>query len=244
MIDEYKRHSPSKLNLFCAQPSMFTLEYILGVKQPVGPAAHRGVAVEDGVTYGLKYPGASADDVSHVAIVKYDSLTALSGDPRREKYREPIPDMVATALRHLRRYGAPTATQEAVEWHPVMLELPIFGYLDYRWDQHGIVADLKTTERMPSEIKIPHARQVSLYAVSDNMHAHLIYVTPKKLESYLLENIGAHRAALAGIARRVENFLDLSDDPEYFLTITAPDLESFYWNNPEARELAFRYWKL
>ena len=244
MIPTYVRHSPSKLNLFCAQPSMFVLEYVLGVKQPVGVHAHRGVAVEDGVTYGLKYPSAHLDDCRHVAQVKYDTLTALSGDPRREKFRETVPDMVATAVKQLRLYGVPTGTQEAVEWRPPELKLPIFGYLDYRWDQHGIVADLKTTERMPSEIKIPHARQVALYTVSEATHAHLIYVTPKKLESYLLENIDAHRGALASVARRVENFLALSDDPEYFLSITAPDLESFYWGNPEARELAFRHWKL
>lgn len=244
MSFSYERHSPSKLNLFCAQPSMFVLEYILGIKQPVGAPAHRGVAVEDGVTYGLKYPAAHMDDCRHVAQVKYDSLTALSGDPRREKYRETVPDMVVTAVKRLRQYGVPTGTQEAVEWQPDGLRLPIFGYLDYRWDQHSIVADLKTTERMPSEIKVPHARQVALYAVSDSMRAHLIYVTPKKMESYLLENIDAHRNALAGIARRVENFLALSNDPEYFLGLTAPDLESFYWANPEARELAFRYWRL
>ena len=192
MIPTYERHSPSKLNLFCAQPSMFTLEYILGIKQPVGAPAHRGVAVEDGVTYGLKFPAAHMDDCSHVAWVKYDSLTALSGDPRREKYRETVPDMVSTAVKRLRQYGIPTGTQEAVEWHPDGLRLPIFGYLDYRWDQHAIVADLKTSERMPSEIKIPHARQVALYAVSADTKAHLIYVTPKKIE---VVPVGKYRRA-------------------------------------------------
>lgn len=244
MIPGYERHSPSKLNLFCAQPSMFVLQYVLGVAQPVGVPAHRGVAVEDGVTYGLIHPDAPLDDYLHVAVSKYDALTALSGDPRREKYRETVISMVATALKQLRQYGVPSATQEVVTWQPDGLALPILGYLDYRWDQHGIVADLKTTERIPTEIKIPHARQVSLYAVSDNMHAHLIYVSPKKLEAYVLENIREHRDALASVARRVEKFLSLSDDPEYYLGITVPDLESFYWANPEARELAFRYWRV
>jgi hypothetical protein len=59
---------------------------------------------------------------------------------------------------------------------------PIVGYLDYRWDQHGILVDLKTTEKLPSSIKIPHARQVALYATmtGDNVDARLTYVHAKE----------------------------------------------------------------
>ena len=48
--------------------------------------------------------------------------------------------------------------------------------------------------------------------------------------------------ALHEIARRVENFLALSDDPEFFKSITAPDYESFYWGGP-ARQVGFEHWK-
>jgi hypothetical protein len=51
-----ERHSPSSLNLFCASPAMSVLERILGHHQPVGAPAHRGTAVEDGVTVGLLDP--------------------------------------------------------------------------------------------------------------------------------------------------------------------------------------------
>jgi hypothetical protein len=37
----------------------------------------------------------------------------------------------------------------------------------------------------------------------------------------------------------VEKFLALSDDPEFFVNITVPDLDSFYWSNPPARQLAY-----
>jgi hypothetical protein len=49
----------------------------------------------------------------------------------------------------------------------------------------------------------------------------MTYVTPKKCETYELE----------------ENFLALSEDPEFFKSITVPDLDSFYWGGP-ARRLA------
>ncbi len=242
MIPTYVRHSPSSLNLFAAEPAMFVLERVLGIKQTVGVPAHRGVAVEDGVTAGLANLGAPLKACVDVAVTKYDALTAMTPDPRREKYRDTISDMVVAALVELREYGTPSSGQGFVEWRPDGIKMPIVGYYDYQWDRHGIIADLKTTERMPSEIKVTHARQVALYAPTNNYDARLIYVTPKKIEAYSLENIDAHRAALFNIAKRVENFLDLSDDPKFFLTITAPDVDSFYWASPQARQLAFDYW--
>ena len=238
MID-YKNHRPTGLNLFAAEPAMFVLEYLLGIKQRVGVPAHRGVAVEDGVVIGLEDPKASIKSCVAEAHKTYDRLMALSGDPRREKYRQPIGDMVERAVVELRKYGIPSARQGVVEWHPEQLRLPIRGHFDFWWEDHGLILDLKTTERMPSEIKISHARQVSHYAASNNVDARLAYVTPLKLEVYGLENVERHREALLNIAKKVENLLSLSDDPNFFLGLYAPNLDSFFWNNPTSRQLAY-----
>jgi hypothetical protein len=242
MIAGYERHSPSKLNLFAECPSMWVVEYLIGERQPVGAPAHRGSAVEDGVSHGLSDLSAPLRDCIEVAERKYDSLMALSGDPRHEKYRETIGDMVTAALAELREYGKPDGMQGLVEWRPEGLKLPIVGYYDYQWTRHGIVADLKTTERMPSEIKLGHARQVSLYVGGGNMAGHLIYCTPRKLEAYKLENAQEHREQLRKIAVIVEELLSLSDDPRYYLKLFAPALDSFYFNTPEARAMAYRLW--
>jgi len=240
---KFERHSPSSLNLFCASPSMFVLEKVLGRRQPVGSPAHRGTAVEDGVTLGLLNPDASIEACADAAFKTYDRITALSGDKRRAEYRATIPDMVKSALEELRPYGIPTHTQQFVSWKPEGLAYPIVGYLDYRWEQHGILVDLKTTEKLPSSIKIPHARQVALYATmtGDNVDARLTYTTPKKRATYQLENTRDHLSALHQIALRCEAFLALSEDPEFFTKITAPDFESFYWGGP-ARQIGFETW--
>ena len=237
----FTRHSPSSLNLFCASPSMFVLEKVLGRRQPVGAPAHRGTAVEDGVTAGLLDPAKSLEECAAVAFKKYDTITALSGDKRREEYRSTIPDMVASALEELRPYGIPTSCQGFVEWKPDGLKYPIVGYYDYHWEQHNITTDLKTTEKLPSSVKIPHARQVALYVTTNNADARATYVTPKKRATYQIENIDAHRQALHQIALRCEAFLALSSDPEFFTSITAPDFESFYWGGP-ARQIGFETW--
>jgi hypothetical protein len=242
MIATYERHSPSKLNLFCASPAMFALEYVKGIRQEVGPPAHRGVAVEDGVTHGLTHPEAPIAECVAAALATYDARTTLSGDPRRDRYRATIPDMVKTALDELLPYGRPSGMQGLVEWQPDGLQLPIVGYFDYEFQQHGIIVDLKTSEKMPSSIKTAHARQVAFYAASDNIDARLAYVSPKKMEIFRLENVRAHRAALMKIAQTVEKFLSLSDDPDELLRYVAPDVDSYFWTNPSMRQLAFETW--
>jgi hypothetical protein len=239
---KYLRHSPSALNLFAASPALFVLEKLLGHRQPGNAPMHRGTAVEDGVTFGLMNPEASYEDCTAVAFTKYDTISALSGDARREDYRKTIPDMVTMALKELRPYGIPSDYQKPVTWQPDGLKYPIFGYLDYHWADHNITVDLKTTEKMPSAVKVPHARQVSLYVTSNNAAARVSYITPKKHATYAIDNVDAHRKALHQMALRCEAFLALSEDPQFFINITVPDLESFYWTGPETRQLAFEHW--
>jgi hypothetical protein len=243
MIPTYLHHSPSSLNQFAASPALFVLERVLGLKQVVGAPAHRGVAVEAGVAYGLTNLDRSNMDKTEkraiqAAYTAYDTVSALSPDERKERYREDIPDMVSMALDELMPYGAPDETQGYLSQKFPGLQLPVVGFFDFRWLDKGIIVDLKTTERMPSDIKIPHARQVSLYC-GDNHEGRLTYVTPKKCQTYILENVREHREALLKIAKTVENFLSLSDDPKFFTTIVTPDLDSFYWSQPHMRQLAY-----
>lgn len=242
---KFVRHSPSSLNLFCAAPAKFVLEKILDRRQPVGAPAFRGTAVEDGVAHGLKFPEAALSECVAAAESKYDTLTALTTDARREDFRNSIPAMVTSGLEELRPYGIPTSMQGYVEWRPADLVYPIVGYYDFAWEQHGIVVDLKTTDRLPSAIKVPHARQMALYAseLGGNLDPRISYVTPKKRATYRLENVRDHLNALHQIALRCEAFLALSEDPNFFTSVTVPDLDSFYWNGP-ARQLAFEIWKV
>lgn len=238
----FVRHSPSSLNTFAASPALFVLEKLLGVRQPGNAPMYRGTAVEDGVTHGLMNPGAPVSECVAVAFKKYDTITALSSDARREDYRLTIPDMVASALSELRPYGIPSHCQGFVEWKPEGLRFPIVGYFDYHWEDHNVTADLKTTEKLPSSVKVSHAKQISLYVTSNNADARICYCTPKKRATYRVENIDAHRTALHQMAIKCEAFLALFDDPKEFIKITVPDIESFYWSGAPMRALAYEYW--
>lgn len=237
----FVRHSPSSLNLFAASPAMFVLEKVLGRRQPVGAPAHRGTAVEAGVAAGLQDLACGVDACVAVAERKYRELTALCSDPRVAKYGEGIPSMVERALSELRPYGTPSGSQGFIEWRPDGLKCPIVGYYDFQWDSHGVIVDLKTTEKLPSQIKLGHARQVALYT-GGNLEGRLTYVTPAKSATYRLENVAAHRHALHRIALACERFLSVFADPQELVGITVPDLDSFYFSPPEARQAAFEVW--
>src|SRR5688572_26682856 len=129
-----ERHSPSSLNLFCASPAMFVLEKVLGIRQPMGVPAHRGTAVEEGLSLGLFDPKASLEACTSVAYKKYDAITALSSDARREEYRASIPAMVKLAVDELRPYGVPSKAQGFVQTQVEGLRYPIVGYYDFYWE--------------------------------------------------------------------------------------------------------------
>ncbi len=233
-------HSPSSLNLYTDCLSLYVLQKILGVQTSVGPSAHRGTAVEDGVTHGLMNPDAELSACVEIAVRKYRELTD------DEKLSGAIPEMVKFGLEELRPYsqehGAPL-TQLNLSWHPEGLNFPIVGRLDYYWDKAGVLVDLKTSATMPSEIPSTHARQVAFYAeaTSDNVDPLLTYITPKKHTTYRLENRRAHLNSLYETAKCVERFLALSDDPKWFTSIIAPDYGHWKFNGP-ARQIAFNRW--
>lgn len=242
----FVRHSPSSLNQFASAPAMFVLEKILGRRQKAGIAASRGLAVEDGITCGLMDDAASLDACVEAAMLTWRKNTAFSPDPRKEKFESSIPEMVRIGLEELRPYGKPSSTQKWIEWRPEGLKYPIVGKLDYEWEAHGIVLDLKTSDALASKIKGSHAPQVAFYAgaLGDNIDARLTYLTPKKVATYQLENQRQHRDRLLNMALACERFLALSDDPAFFVSITLPDTEHFFWSDPAARQEAWQVWKV
>ena len=236
--------SPSSCNLFIGSPAMYVLERVMGKKSKVGAAAHRGNAVEEGVVLGLM--GASDEEAIKKAKSTFGRLTALSGDPRREKESNSIEDMVKQGLTELRPYGPPSSTQGKIEWKVEGLMVPFIGFYDIAWDDHGILLDIKTTHALPSQIKINHARQVALYAAAlgNNISPRLSYITTKKTATYTLENVESHVRALERVALTIQRFLSISKDPNELASLVVPDIDSFYFSDPMARQAAFEVWGL
>lgn len=227
--------SPSSLNLWAAQPALWVMERLLKHRAPVGCAAHRGTAIEAGVTEGLLRPDAPVEICQRVALTRYDQISALSADPRRAKQREGIPASVAVALGELRQYGVPDLVQAKVVHRLPDVPVEVLGFLDFGWSEHGVIVDLKTADRLASEISPAHARQGALYVHNSNREMRFAYTTPAKIGVYRLEHQSEHIGALRQIALRLEKFLRISKDAQELAGLMCPDFSSFYWSDPTAR---------
>lgn len=251
-MNAFERHnithlSPSSVNLWIAQPALWAASYLMKRRTAVGPAAHRGTAIEAGVEAGLFDPALPVEECQKIGLAKFHSLTRLSADQRIEKERAAVAPSIEVALAELRQYGIPEAADDGRQ-HKVVREIegisvPVWGFLDFWWPQHGIIVDLKSTSQIPSQISAPHARQGAFYTGSaSNQQVRFGYVSEKKIAVYALQDVAAHMASFVQAAQSIERFLSLSDDGEKLTRCLSPDLSSFYWGDASARALAHEIW--
>ena len=252
MTSSFERHgidhlSASSINLFVAEPAMWAMQKLMGRKSGVGAAAHRGTSIEAGVEMGLFEPDAPVEACQELAEARFNQLTVLSGDPNREKEAAAVAPSVAIALKELRQYGVPSAAagnrQHRIETPIEGVGVPFIGWLDFWFQDHAIIVDLKTQLRLSSKISEPHARQGAIYhAAHGNAEIRFAYVTPQKIGVYRLDDPRIHLNAVAHIAGSIERFLSMSDDAETLTRSLSPNFDSFYWNDPTTRALGREVW--
>ena len=231
--------SASQLNLYKSAPALWGMERLLGKRGGVGISADRGTATETGVAMGLRDPKLPLSECVKYATDQFNRLTALKpGD--KDKERDALPGFIETALKELRQYGTPDFPERGQ--HKIKLKIPeipvpLVGYLDFVYPEHGLVVDLKTTHRVPGEISPTHAIQGAIYERATNYEVRFAYTSPKKIQVYKLENSADHINAVVQVAKRLERFLALSTDPHELVALMVPDYDSFYWNDPNTRAL-------
>ena len=237
--------SPSSLNLWAAEPALWVMERLLGRRSPSSANAMRGRAAEYGIHQGLIESDRPVADCAAAALRNFDCIMALTPDPRRDDERRKLPGYVEHGLAELRQYGVPTAYQEKISVTLDGVPVPIIGYIDWRFDQHGLVIDLKTSERLPSSISDSHGRQGAVYArAHGNYGMRFAYVKPtagkndgRAVAVYEMsgDDVGRHLDALRQIAVRLGRFLALSTDAEELAGLLVPNYDAFYWKNATTR---------
>ena len=248
--NSFERHgidhlSPSSLNLWAAEPALWVMERLLDRRSPISANASRGRSAEHGIHLGLLDPDLSVTYCAVEARREFDREMALSQDPRRESERDKIAGYVEQGLVALRPYGVPTGYQEKISVSLEGVPVPVIGFIDWRYDQHGMVVDLKTSERLPSSISETHGRQGAVYARAHGNYAmRFAYVKPiptKKdgraaaVYEMSAEDVTRHLAALTEIALRLGRFLALSSDADELAGLLVPNYDTFYWNNATTR---------
>jgi hypothetical protein len=252
MMSSFERHgiehlSASSLNLWAAQPALWIMERLLGRRTPPGIPAARGKAVEHGVHLGLTNPRLSIEECIEGAEREFIRQTALSTDPRREEERKKLAGWVRGAIEELRQYGAPDGYQEKIEIRLDDVAVPLIGYIDWRFSDHGLIVDLKTTERFPSQIGDAHGRQGAAYASAHgNFGMRFAYAKPapgktdkRQVTVYEMsgDDVRRHLSALRAIALSLGRFLAVSNDARELAGLIVPDFDSFWWSDPSVRSV-------
>ena len=249
-MNSFERHgidhlSPSSLNLWAAEPALWVMERLLDRRSPISANAARGRAVEQGIHVGLIKPDTDLATCIAAAERAFDRDMALVPDERREAERKKLAGYIEHGLAELRQYGVPSAAQEKLEIRLDDVDVPIVGYLDWRFDQHGLIVDLKTAERIPSAISDSHGRQGAVYArAHGNYGMRFAYVKPsagktdgRAVAVYEMsgDDVRRHLEALRQIAIRLGRFLSISGDAGELSGLMVPNYDAFYWNNATTR---------
>ena len=241
----FERHnidhlSASSINLWANAPDVWVMQYLHGLRTPMGAAAWRGICTEDAVVQILMgdHEAASIDQ----ALAKFDKRFPI-GDEKTSAERARIKPMVQLAIEELIEFGKPefpevedgennqekiSITAKGDGW-----SIPVIGYLDLVFPQHGVVIDLKTTGRIPSTMSAEHQLQRAIYSkAKGNMAVKFLYVSEKKT-SMLEDGDPTELLAQAKVQiSRIEAFLRHCDK-DTAKAIVPVQPSSFYWSGNE-----------
>jgi hypothetical protein len=240
--------SASSINMWATAPCAWVAKYLHGRKFNFSHAARAGVLAEEAVTSVLAL-GLSAEDAIKKAQGEYAKATALGCSDADTKRGEAIKGMIEMALAELEQYGTPefnenpiTATEGklnigqrqkkvSINCKGTGWELPVIGYLDYYYPKHGLIVDLKTTMRLPSEMSDEHLRQGAIYRqASGNMNVKFLYVTGKGCKWHETPEPLPILHEIKAILNRQEAFLRAG--PLDFLTSIVPvNQSSWFWSD-------------
>jgi len=228
--------SASSVNLWSNAPDLWVMQYLYGLRTPMGAAPWRGICVEDAVVATLQ--GGSEQDAIKAALDKFDQRF-LIGDEATTKERDLIQPMIQLAVEELTEFGKPefpaeggqekiSITAKGDGW-----EIPVIGYLDLVFPQHGVVIDLKTTTRVPSSMSPEHQLQRAIYQkAKGNMGVKFLYCSAKK--AAMLEDGDVAETLVKAKKQiiRIEAFLRHTDK-ETARLIVPHNPDSFYWRGSE-----------
>ena len=249
MSDGFSKHnidhlSASSINLWANAPDVWVMQYMHGLRTPMGAAAWRGICTEDAVVQILM--GESETAAIDQALAKFDARFPI-GDEKTSAERRRITPMTQLAIEELMEFGKPEFPED--EEHPQEKisitakgdgwSIPVIGYLDLVFPQHGVVIDLKTTGRIPSTMSAEHQLQRAIYAkAKGNMAVRFLYVSEKKT-AMLEDGDPTELLAQAKVQiGRIEAFLRHCDK-DTAKAIVPVQPSSFYWSGSETLRKEF-----
>mgnify|MGYP003133205312 CR=1 FL=1 len=233
--------SPSSINTYISDPSMWVAKYLFGVKSAGGASAMRGIAEE--FVLAEKLEKGTFD--FNLLETKFMSLCVDAsldlGDIKVEKERNAL-NKYGTILDENFKYDNLKDYQEKVEVQIDDLPVPIMGYIDFRFE--GKIVDLKTSSRMPTRPTEAQKRQMALYSMAyPKDSVDLFFVTPKEYKVFTLKNLTEYKKQLKKVAFGIQKFLSISDDKHELASFVFPNFDSWMWSG-DMKDEAKKIWSV
>lgn len=237
-----KHSSPSALNMYAECAGAWAARYLFNRQFKFGVAPQIGILVED-ICARVLTKEATFEQALKLAQDKFNKDNALNTSAKDRERISDIEAMAALALKELEPYGMPHFDNCVVngrKQQKIELKcngngwtLPIIGFLDFCWPQHGIDLDLKTTLRIPSTMSEAHKRQGSIYKKARGNHQmKFLYCSPKKTNMIDVENENETLQDVKNILNRQEALLALHD-ADTIRKMVPINTSSLYWSGAE-----------
>lgn len=234
--------SPSSINMYASAPCAWVARYLLKREFSFSNAAKAGTLAEEAVVNVIGN-GWTQDKATAEAVAEYNKACALKASDADRKRGEAIPGMIDNAVKELAQYGEPDMARDIIygkRQHKIELkcngdgwQLPITGYLDFKFPKHGVIVDLKTTLRLPSEMSDEHLRQGGIYrGASGNNAVRFLYVSGKNAVWHDIPESAPILAEVKVLLNRQERFLRLGN-AELLQSVVPINAGSFYWTGDE-----------
>ncbi len=237
----FDHFSFSHLNLYMQSPAKWALCYLYGFKEE-SASLWRGIAVEDGIIRYLYTR--DLDEAIKCGFAKFDEKAQGEVTDEIEKELAVIPGMIEQGSIALAGREMPFGKQIRVEYQFSGLDIPTIGFVDCEWPERGL--EIKSTNRMPSEISENHGTQTDFYRVCRKKPFDILYVTKSKhqLIPRDCDPMPSIRR-LEWAAHAINDLLTAFPDKNRVTQLLPPpDYDHAYlWKSPAAREAAALIWR-
>lgn len=246
--------SPSSINLFIQEPSLWVLKHFYGLRGDTNIYATRGKVIEDAVAKVLT--GVPIEKAIQEALDEFTEETFFWGDTDLvESLEADIPQWIVHTCEFLELTFPDTLPLMQSEVRTVISEAICGGYIDF--DYPEVVVDLKTVQTLPDPIKTQkkegwlkadkkaNVLQQYIYWKATGKPVALLFSSPDGCYYHPLtedELLAQEERCIEAI----ENMKELLSLPlEKVLDKTPPDVVkikySFYWDEP-LRRAAAKVW--
>lgn len=249
---EIEHLSNSSISSFISNPPKWVLNYLYKVRSKTNAAMARGTVSDHEIGRQVDDPLPVAESIQR-AVLEYDTTIkklkkedAFDIDDDKElKEKQNLAKYLELAIPHYKNLGQPESYQQRIELQLEEIPIPIIGFCDLTYE--GIVRDIKTTGRLPSEIPDSVNRQLSIYSTALNGYVPLVdYVvvnrSRQEVVTMQVNDVDKWMSQVKGAAIAMQNLLALGDLNE-ITSVMYPDFSDWMWSDFEIAE-AKKIWSI